>query len=128
ELIDLFGLQVHPAADDPVLVNFQFTRRAEGNDFIANLEGKPREVFGVSVGPFEGYFPNAWVFLGFTHVFFARFLVSSHGAVNTVLGDRHASLPTQGFAVVTQPQHAGRWVFDWGKAVVEKNFSDAHAH
>src|SRR5699024_2261225 len=128
ELIDLFGLQVHPAADDPVLVNFQFTRRAEGNDFIANLDGKPREVFGISVGPFEGYFPKAWVFLGFTHVFFARFHVSSHGAVNTVLGDQDASLQTQGFAEVTLPQHDGLWVFDGGKAVVEKNFSDAHAH
>ena len=127
QLIYLFWLEVHAAANDAVFIDLQLARRAKGHDFIAHLDRKPWEVIRATLGPLKLHSLKAWVFLGLADVALAGFHIATNGAVNAVLGNEDAPLEPQGLAQGALPQHDRGGIFDGDKAVIQENFANSHA-
>ena len=127
QLIYLFWLEVHAAANDAVFIHLQLARRAKGHDFIAHLDRKPREVIRAAFGPLELHALKARVFLGLADVALAGFHIAANGAVDAVLRNEDAPLEAQGLAQGALPQHDSGGIFDGGKAVIQENFANSHA-
>lgn len=127
QLIYLFWLEVHAAADDAVFIHLQLTRRAKGHDFIAHLDRKAREVIRAALGPLKLHALKAGVFLGLADVALTGFHIAANGAVDAVLGNEDAPLEPQGLAQGALPQHDRGGIFDGGKAVIQENFANSHA-
>ena len=127
QLIYLFGLEVHAAADDAVFIHLQLARRAKGHDFIAHLDRKAREVIRAALGPLKLHALKTGVFLGLADVALTGFHIAANGAVDAVLGNKDAPLEPQGLAQGALPQHDRGGIFDGGKAVIQENFANSHA-
>ena len=127
QLIYLFWLEVHAAANDAVFIHLQLARRAKGHDFIAHLDRKPREVIRAAFRPLELHALKAGVFLGLADIALAGFHIAANGAVDAMLGNEDAPLEPQGLTQGALPQHDCGGIFDGGKAVIQENFANSHA-
>lgn len=127
ELVDLFWLEVHAASDDAILIHLELARRAEGHDFIADLDRQAREVIRPALGPLELHLFKARVLAGLAHIALAGIHVTADGAVDAVLRDEDAALEPQFLAQGALPQHDRGGILDGSEAVVEENLANSHA-
>ena len=121
QLVDLFRLQVGSSPNDAVLVDLQLTRRAEGDDLVAHLDGQAREVLRPALRPLELHALEAGVFAGAARVLLAGMQGATDGAVDAVFGDKDAPGQSEAFAELLLPQHYRRRVRDGREPVVQQD-------
>src|SRR5699024_10374951 len=121
QLVDLFRLQVGSSPNDAVLVDLQLTRRAEGDDLVAHLDGQAREVLRPALRPLELHALEAGVFAGAARVLLAGMQGATDGAVDAVFGDKDAPGQSEAVAELLLPQHYRRRVRDGREPVVQQD-------
>lgn len=92
QLVDFFRLEVDAATDDAVGIDLEFTRSAEGHNFVADLHRELREVLSAALTPLELHGVERGILLRLLDVLLARIQVTADGAVDAVFGDQDSAL------------------------------------
>jgi hypothetical protein len=113
---------VFAAANDSISVNLNFVGNAKGDNFVADANDKPWEIFDIAVGPFEIDVFECAVFTSGTHIFFDCSKRSTHCAVDAMARDDDASFKPEALAQSSLPKTYCFRIVDGGKRVEKDDF------